>query len=85
MAKAPNKARQLEGEGSYSAARQYDSNVRSFVKKGNVRASADGARRAVEGEEGEALARAEKHGKAGPKPTSLKPLPKPARRAGRGL
>ena len=79
MSKAPNKSRKLEGEGSYSAARQYDADVRAFVDKGSVRPAAGAARRAVEGEEAPELQRAEKRGKAGPKAVSLKPTAKPGR------
>ena len=60
-------ARKLEGEGSYTAARAYDKNVRSFVARGNTQALADTARRALDGKEGEELRRAERRGKAGPK------------------
>ncbi len=74
MAKASRKAQRVEGEGSYSAARQYDSNVRSFVKKGSERAAASAAREAVEGDEASELAQAEKRGKAGPGATSAKPI-----------
>jgi hypothetical protein len=59
--------RKLEGEGSYTAARAYDKNVRSFVARGNTQSLADKARRAVDGEEGEQLRQAERRGKAGPK------------------
>ncbi|HEY6079763.1 MAG TPA: hypothetical protein VIW29_13200 [Polyangiaceae bacterium] len=80
MSKATNKSRKLEGEGSYTAARQYDSDVRAFVDKGSVSSSAAAARRAVEGDESGELRRAEKKGKAGPKAATLKPTAKSGRR-----
>ena len=80
MSKASSKSRKLEGEGSYSAARQYDSDVRAFVNKGKVGPSAGAALRAVEGGEATELRRAEKRGKAGPKAVNSKPTAKPARK-----
>lgn len=80
MTKASNKPRKLEGEGSYTAARHYDSNLRAFVEKGGVPASAASARQAVEGDEAGELRRAEQRGKAGPKATGLKPTPKTGRK-----
>jgi hypothetical protein len=64
-------ARKVEGEGSYTAARSYDKNVRSFAAQGNdVQRFADDARRALEGSEGAELRQAERVGKSGntPKP-----------------
>lgn len=84
MAKASPKAQRLEGEGSYSAARQYDSNVRSFVKKGSERAAASAARKAVDSGEAAELAQAEKRGKAGPRAASSKPTPAASRKTPRG-
>jgi hypothetical protein len=80
MSKASNKSRKLEGEGSYSAARQYDADVRAFVDKGGVRPAAAAARSAVEGDQATELRSAEKRGKAGPKAANLKPAAKPARK-----
>ena len=80
MSKVSSKSRKLEGEGSYTAARQYDAEVRAFVDKGSVSSSAAAARRAVEGDESGELRRAEKRGKVGPKAASLKPTAKPARK-----
>jgi hypothetical protein len=84
MAKASRKAQRLEGEGSYTAARQYDSNVRSFVKKGGEQAAASAARDAVEGDEAGELAQAEKRGKAGPRATSSKPTAASGRKVPQG-
>jgi hypothetical protein len=66
----PADARKLEGEGSYTAARNYDKNLRSFVAKGNVEKLADDARSALQGSEGAELRQAERVGKSGnaPKP-----------------
>jgi hypothetical protein len=83
MTKASHKSQRVEGEGSYSAARQYDANVRSFVKKGGERAAANAARDAVEGEQAGDLAQAEKRGKAGPRATSAKPTPAAGRKTPR--
>ena len=60
---------QVEGEGSYTAARAYDKNVRSFAARENTQQLADQARRALDGAQGEELKRAEQRGKAGPKPS----------------
>lgn len=60
-------AKKLEGEGSYTAARAYDKNVRSFAAQGNTERLAEEARRAVEGKDGGELRRAEQRAKAGPK------------------
>jgi hypothetical protein len=60
--------RKLEGEGSYTAARSYDKNVRSFVAQENVDKFADEARRALQGSEGAELRQAERIGKSGSVP-----------------
>lgn len=57
----------IEGEGSYSAARRYDADVRDFVKSGQVDESAQDAKRAIDGPDGAALSEAEKQGKRGPR------------------
>ena len=54
-----------EGEGSYTAARAYDSDVREFVKSGAVEGAAREAEAAVDGPEGAVLRKAEKAGKRG--------------------
>ncbi len=53
----------VEGEGSYSAAREYDRQVEKTAKSGKVEEKAKAAKRAVEGDEGDALRRAEEEGK----------------------
>lgn len=53
-----------EGEGSRSAARDYDERTRTFIEKDDVAARAAEARTAVDGSEAEALKQAEREGKA---------------------
>ncbi|MEJ0069905.1 MAG: hypothetical protein WDO24_15615 [Pseudomonadota bacterium] len=57
------KTSKVEGEGSYTAAREYDEQVQKTVKSGKVPQKAQEAKRAVEGKEGAELARAEAEGK----------------------
>lgn len=52
-----------EGEGSRSAARNYDKATEQYVKSGKVDAAAKEAKRAVEGTERADLERAEEEGK----------------------
>jgi hypothetical protein len=52
-----------EGEGSRTAARDYNERTRSFMEKEDVQAKAEEARAAVEGEEREELEHAENVGK----------------------
>lgn len=54
---------ELEGEGNYTAAREYDAQVEKTVKSGKVEQKAKEAKRAVEGREGAELRRAEEEGK----------------------
>ncbi|MEP7051349.1 MAG: hypothetical protein ABJB12_13400 [Pseudomonadota bacterium] len=58
----------LEGEGSYSATRNYNRHLAEASESGDVEAAAEAARRAVEGPEGEELARAAEEAKKGPRP-----------------
>jgi len=51
-----------EGEGSRTAARDYNKDTRDFVKTGKVDESAEKARKAVDGDEAKDLKRAEKQG-----------------------
>jgi hypothetical protein len=51
-----------EGEGSRSAARDYNQRTDAFIKSGKVDESAKTAEKAVEGKEGKVLAEAEKIG-----------------------
>lgn len=54
----------LQGEGNYDAAREYDREVTQHAKdKDAIRREAEEARKAVEGEEGEALEQAEEKGR----------------------
>ena len=54
-----------EGEGSATAARAYDSDVREFVKSGAVEGAAKDAKAAVDGAESADLRKAERAGKRG--------------------
>ena len=66
-----------EGEGNRTAARNYDRAQEAFANSGQVDQKAAEARRAIDGSEGESLARAEKKGKAGdPMHTGAKPMDK---------
>lgn len=53
----------LEGEGSYTAAHEYNTRTEKFAKSGKVAAKAKEAREAVDGPEGAELRRAEEVGK----------------------
>ena len=54
-----------EGEGNTTAARNYDKATEKFIKSGRVEKSAEEAKRAVDGPEGDALRKAEEKGKRG--------------------
>ncbi len=62
----PRKDSKVEGEGSYTAARDYQKSVRSFVseKQDQIEELAESAEAALEGEEGELLRRAEEEGRS---------------------
>lgn len=51
-----------EGEGNRTAAREYNKETREFIDSGKVEKSAEKARKAVEGDEGSSLKKAEKEG-----------------------
>ena len=51
---------QIQGEGNYDAAREFDAEERAFVKKGGVERKAQEAEEALDGPEGEELERARK-------------------------
>jgi hypothetical protein len=53
-----------EGEGSRTAAKQYNEATRKFVESGKVDKAAKDAEQAIEGEEAEELKRAEDEGRA---------------------
>ncbi|MBI1980541.1 MAG: hypothetical protein HYS63_03075 [Methylocystis sp.] len=55
---------QNEGEGSRTAAKQYNEATRKFVESGKVDKAAKDAERAIEGDEAEELKRAEDKGRA---------------------
>jgi hypothetical protein len=50
----------IQGEGNYDAAREFDADERAFVKTGQVEKKAREAEQALEGPEGEDLERARK-------------------------
>ena len=53
-----------EGEGSRTAAKQYNEATRKFVESGKVDKAAKDAEQAIEGEEAEELKRAEDEGRS---------------------
>jgi len=68
----------LEGEGSYSGTRGYNAGLAKHVRSANVATLGRKAAEALNSAEGQALRRAEKQGKAGPR--KARPLPaRPAR------
>jgi hypothetical protein len=62
---AAKKGSDLEGEGSYSAARRYDEGVERSVKKGDAEKLSKEAAEALDGPEGDELRKAEKAAKHG--------------------
>lgn len=56
----------LEGEGSYTATRAYNSKLRAFEASADIPSLAAAARRALSGPEGAELERAEGRGKRRP-------------------
>jgi hypothetical protein len=60
----------LEGEGSYSATRQYNAGLKEHVRSADVGALGKKAAKALEGPEGAELRKAEKQGKQGPRAAS---------------
>jgi hypothetical protein len=56
----------VEGEGSYSATRNYNQHVAESIERGDIHSGAEDALRAVEGPEGKDLKRAEEQAKQGP-------------------
>lgn len=55
---------QNEGEGSRTAAKQYNEATRKFVESGKVDKAAKDAEQAIEGDEAEELKRAEDEGRS---------------------
>ena len=60
---AQNQGSRNEGEGSRTAAKQYNDATEKFVKSGQVEPAARAAKKSLEGDEAEALVRAEEEGK----------------------
>ncbi len=56
------------GEGNYDASRRYREGLEKSVEKGNANELGEKAKEALEGEEGDALRRAEEQGKRGETP-----------------
>jgi hypothetical protein len=65
-AKTKKKGSALEGEGSYTASRNYDRGTEKFIakNKSKITKMARDAEKALEGPEGKSLRKAEKVGKA---------------------
>jgi hypothetical protein len=63
--KETSAARALEGEGSYTATRAYNSKLRAFADSADIPGLAARARKALSGPEGATLKRAEERGKRG--------------------
>jgi hypothetical protein len=61
---AQNHGSKNEGEGSRTAAKQYNDATEKFVKSGRVDPAAKAAEKAIEGDEAADLARAEEEGKS---------------------
>ena len=55
----------VEGEGSYSGAREYNKRTADFIKKGKVDEAAKEAEQAMDSGEADELKKAEDKGKAG--------------------
>ena len=69
---ARNEGAANEGEGSRTAAKQYNDAQRKFVESGRVEPAAKDAEHALETEEAEELNRAEEEGRAHAKPHEQK-------------
>ena len=68
----------LEGEGSYTATRQYNSHLAEYQRTADVAGAARKAAKALDGKEGGELRKAEGRGKRGP---TKKSQPRAARGA----
>ena len=66
MPKKTTTKRNLEGEGSYTATRQYNSHLAEYQRSGSVPEAARKAAKALDGKEGAELRKAEGRGKRGP-------------------
>ncbi len=60
---AQNQGTRNEGEGSRTAAKQYNDATEKFVKSGRVNPAAQAAKRSLDGDEAGELVRAEEKGK----------------------
>ena len=58
-------AKEVEGEGSYTATHNYNEGVQESVQRGDTASLAEDAKEALDGEEGSELREAERRGKAG--------------------
>jgi hypothetical protein len=56
--------KKIEGEGNYTAARDYDRDQKRFAESGKVEKAARDAAQAVQGPEGDRLRQAEQAGKS---------------------
>jgi len=65
----------MEGEGSYEGARRYDSGVEKLIAEGRTAKLADEARKALDGQEGQALRDAEDAARKGPRIPRQVPRP----------
>jgi hypothetical protein len=72
MSHTPDDGKKLEGEGSYTATRGYNSKLRRHAREQNVEKLADDARRALEGPERAELESSEKAARKGPRAPSSK-------------
>lgn len=73
MSQTPNDGKKLEGEGSYTATRGYNSKLRRHSREQDVEKLADEARRALAGPEKTELQSAEEAGRNGPAAPAKKP------------
>ncbi len=65
----PN-AKEVEGEGSYTATHNYNRGVERSVQRGDAEALAEDAKQALEGDEGDGLREAERKGRNAQIPSS---------------
>jgi len=80
MKKAQKSATAVEGEGSYSATRQYSADLGKWVESGQSEGAAVEAARAVDGPEGKALREAEMRASSGPRKEAGSKSPPPKKK-----
>lgn len=68
MAGTQNQGSKNEGEGSRTAAKQYNDATEKFVKSGQVEPAAKAAKKSMESGEAQELAQAEEEGKSHARP-----------------